>query len=238
MRWQSPSSARFTGSELTRATGGERTPATLSKAGRTADCAMCPSPTTAKPSERQSSLHGFLRGPWAHGGERGHAAGLSPGGCMGRPARSIHMAAAKDGRREDDQEPEEVVGVIDRESSDPPLRGRGAQLLLHPPLPGWPAGLLHRELRRRRDQPLPHGGKRGRAQPGARLRLWRGATAAAPPPPATPRPARFLPSDQFAPELVHFAEAVATGRPAEPGGREGLADVRVIESLFASVGPA
>ena len=48
----------------------------------------------------------------------------------------------------------------------------------------------------------------------------------------------FPPSDQFAPELVRFAEAVATGRPAEPGGREGLADVRVIESLFASVGPA
>ena len=40
--------------------------------------------------------------------------------------------------------------------------------------------------------------------------------------------------DQFAPELVHFSECVLAGRDPEPSGREGLADVRVIEALYES----
>jgi glucose-fructose oxidoreductase len=40
--------------------------------------------------------------------------------------------------------------------------------------------------------------------------------------------------DQFGPELVYFSECVLTGREPEPSGREGLADVRVIEALYES----
>ena len=40
--------------------------------------------------------------------------------------------------------------------------------------------------------------------------------------------------DQFGPELLHFSECVQKGRKPEPDGREGLADVRVIEALIAS----
>jgi len=44
----------------------------------------------------------------------------------------------------------------------------------------------------------------------------------------------FVRRDQFAPELVHFSECAQKGRKPEPDGREGLADVRVIEALLAS----
>jgi glucose-fructose oxidoreductase len=42
--------------------------------------------------------------------------------------------------------------------------------------------------------------------------------------------------DQFAPELIYFSDCVRTGRDPEPSGREGLADVRVIEALYRSAG--
>ena len=38
--------------------------------------------------------------------------------------------------------------------------------------------------------------------------------------------------DQFAPELLHFSDCVLTGRDPQPGGREGLADVRIIRALY------
>ncbi len=40
--------------------------------------------------------------------------------------------------------------------------------------------------------------------------------------------------DQFAPELLHFSDCVLTGRDPQPGGREGLADVRIIRALYRS----
>jgi predicted dehydrogenase len=40
--------------------------------------------------------------------------------------------------------------------------------------------------------------------------------------------------DQFAPELVSFSAAIVEGRPPLPDGREGLADVRVMEALRRS----
>jgi predicted dehydrogenase len=40
--------------------------------------------------------------------------------------------------------------------------------------------------------------------------------------------------DQFAPELVYFSDCVLRGQEPEPSGDEGLADVRVIEALYAS----
>ncbi len=42
----------------------------------------------------------------------------------------------------------------------------------------------------------------------------------------------FPPSDQFAPELIHFAECIRTGKRPEPDGYEGLADVQIICSIF------
>jgi len=48
------------------------------------------------------------------------------------------------------------------------------------------------------------------------------------------RTERFPPGDQFAPELIRFAEHVRRGAEPEPSGREGLADVRVIEALLQS----
>jgi predicted dehydrogenase len=41
--------------------------------------------------------------------------------------------------------------------------------------------------------------------------------------------------DQFAPELLHFSDCVLTGKQPGPSGREGLADVRVIEALYNSI---
>jgi len=40
--------------------------------------------------------------------------------------------------------------------------------------------------------------------------------------------------DQFAPELLHFSDCVLRRREPEPSGREGLADVRVVEALLES----
>jgi predicted dehydrogenase len=44
----------------------------------------------------------------------------------------------------------------------------------------------------------------------------------------------FPKRDQFAPELLHFSECVLTGKEPSPSGREGLADVRVIQALYES----
>jgi predicted dehydrogenase len=44
----------------------------------------------------------------------------------------------------------------------------------------------------------------------------------------------FPKRDQFAAELLYFADCVRQDREPEPGGREGLADVRVIEALYRS----
>jgi glucose-fructose oxidoreductase len=48
------------------------------------------------------------------------------------------------------------------------------------------------------------------------------------------REQRIARRDQFAPELLHFSECVLSGREPRPSGREGLADVRVIEALYRS----
>lgn len=45
---------------------------------------------------------------------------------------------------------------------------------------------------------------------------------------------QFAKRDQFAPELMYFSDCVRTGKPPEPSGQEGLADVRVIEALYES----
>src|SRR5688500_9643399 len=45
---------------------------------------------------------------------------------------------------------------------------------------------------------------------------------------------RYTMRDQFAPELLHFSDSILSGRDPQPGGREGLADVRVVEALYAS----
>jgi glucose-fructose oxidoreductase len=44
----------------------------------------------------------------------------------------------------------------------------------------------------------------------------------------------FAKGDQFAPELLHFSDCVREGREPGPSGREGMADVRVIEALLES----
>jgi predicted dehydrogenase len=46
---------------------------------------------------------------------------------------------------------------------------------------------------------------------------------------------KFLKSDQFAPELVHFAKCVRANRRPEPSGLEGLIDVAIIESIHRSI---
>ncbi|MBX3190410.1 MAG: Gfo/Idh/MocA family oxidoreductase [Labilithrix sp.] len=45
---------------------------------------------------------------------------------------------------------------------------------------------------------------------------------------------KFPRSDQFAPELLHFAECIVDDEEPEPSGEEGLADVRVLEALVES----
>lgn len=45
---------------------------------------------------------------------------------------------------------------------------------------------------------------------------------------------KFDESDQFAPELLHFAECILSNEDPEPSGEEGLADVRVLEAIAAS----
>ncbi|MBV9887638.1 MAG: Gfo/Idh/MocA family oxidoreductase [Acidobacteria bacterium] len=46
--------------------------------------------------------------------------------------------------------------------------------------------------------------------------------------------AKFSKRDQFGPELVYFSDCVLSDKEPEPGGLEGLADVRVINALFES----
>jgi glucose-fructose oxidoreductase len=45
---------------------------------------------------------------------------------------------------------------------------------------------------------------------------------------------RFRKRDQFAPELTYFSSCIRQDREPEPGGREGLIDVMVIEALYES----
>lgn len=49
------------------------------------------------------------------------------------------------------------------------------------------------------------------------------------------RERNFPKRDQFAPELIHFAECVRAGVDPEPSGQEGLADVRILQALLRSV---
>jgi predicted dehydrogenase len=44
----------------------------------------------------------------------------------------------------------------------------------------------------------------------------------------------FKPGDQFAPELIYFSDCIINDRVPEPSGKEGLADVRVINALYES----
>jgi predicted dehydrogenase len=44
----------------------------------------------------------------------------------------------------------------------------------------------------------------------------------------------FEKRDQFAPELIYFSECILNGKTPEPSGREGLADVRVIQAAHES----
>lgn len=45
---------------------------------------------------------------------------------------------------------------------------------------------------------------------------------------------RYRKVDQVAPELMHFADCVRTGKDPEPSGKEGLIDVRIIEAIQRS----
>jgi predicted dehydrogenase len=47
---------------------------------------------------------------------------------------------------------------------------------------------------------------------------------------------KFAKSDQFAPELIHFAKCVRSGAEPEPSGKEGLIDVAIIEAIHRSIG--
>jgi hypothetical protein len=44
----------------------------------------------------------------------------------------------------------------------------------------------------------------------------------------------FPPGDQFAPELIYFSDCIIRDRAPEPSGKEGLADVRVINAIYES----
>jgi predicted dehydrogenase len=44
----------------------------------------------------------------------------------------------------------------------------------------------------------------------------------------------FKKRDQFAPELVYFSDCILQNKQPEPSGREGLADVRIIQALLES----
>jgi glucose-fructose oxidoreductase len=45
----------------------------------------------------------------------------------------------------------------------------------------------------------------------------------------------FAKSDQFAPELIHFAKCIRANRKPEPSGLEGLIDVAIIEAIHRSI---
>jgi glucose-fructose oxidoreductase len=47
---------------------------------------------------------------------------------------------------------------------------------------------------------------------------------------------KFAKSDQFAPELVHFAKCIRANRRPEPSGIEGLIDVAIIDAIHRSIG--
>lgn len=49
------------------------------------------------------------------------------------------------------------------------------------------------------------------------------------------RTRKFPKTDQVAPEIVRFCEAVRTGKDPEPSGKEGLIDVRIIEAIRESI---
>jgi predicted dehydrogenase len=49
------------------------------------------------------------------------------------------------------------------------------------------------------------------------------------------RKKQFSKSDQFAPELVHFAQRARARRKPEPSGKEGLIDVAIIEAIHRSI---
>jgi len=44
----------------------------------------------------------------------------------------------------------------------------------------------------------------------------------------------FKKRDQFGPELVYFSKCILENTAPEPDGREGLADVRIIQALLES----
>ena len=46
---------------------------------------------------------------------------------------------------------------------------------------------------------------------------------------------KFSKSDQFAPELIYFAQCVRQGKTPEPSGKEGLIDVAIIEAIHESM---
>jgi predicted dehydrogenase len=46
---------------------------------------------------------------------------------------------------------------------------------------------------------------------------------------------RFAKSDQFAPELIHFAKSIRARRKPEPSGQEGLVDVAIIQAIHRSM---
>jgi predicted dehydrogenase len=46
---------------------------------------------------------------------------------------------------------------------------------------------------------------------------------------------KFGKSDQFAAELLYFSDCILKNRQPEPSGKEGLADVRIIRSLYRSI---
>lgn len=49
------------------------------------------------------------------------------------------------------------------------------------------------------------------------------------------RKKKFAKSDQFAPELLYFSDCILRDREPESSGKEGLADVRVIEGMLRSI---
>jgi glucose-fructose oxidoreductase len=46
---------------------------------------------------------------------------------------------------------------------------------------------------------------------------------------------KFAKSDQFAPELLYFSDCILHDRDPEPSGKEGLADVCIIEGMLRSI---
>src|SRR5262249_41743970 len=49
------------------------------------------------------------------------------------------------------------------------------------------------------------------------------------------RDEHFAKSDQFAPELIYFSDCILQNREPEPSGEEGLADVRIVLAIHASI---